>query len=182
MDSWIPILCSGFIICWYHYFGAQTFPYFPSKSPFCTPHLSLNTSLKYNMFWAHLVLCLTQLWKLPFLQSPVPSGKEWYLETKIWAWGILTPVEVSLLVHALSGQKRGMCICIYTRCKYTHIHFASLFISGSINIQKWGSDWNERQRLRCFLEEKAESASRNRGGKWMTIAVGNPVKKVKRTE
>lgn len=42
------------------------------------------------MFPAHLVLSLLQLWNQPVLQrSLVSFSGKWYLETSIWALGVL---------------------------------------------------------------------------------------------
>ena len=58
----------------------------------------------HGMSQAHLVFPFPDLESIMFPRSPGSLFEEWYLETKLWVFGVCIAREVSLLPDPLSGQ------------------------------------------------------------------------------
>lgn len=57
-------------------------------------------------FWAFLVLSMFLLWNQPFFRGAlVPLNGKWYLESKIWALGVLTATGMCNCFQALSVDR-----------------------------------------------------------------------------
>lgn len=57
------------------------------------------------MLQIHLEPFLPQAWNWPFLQGAlIPFSGEWYLESKVWALGVLIATRVLLPAGPLSRQ------------------------------------------------------------------------------
>lgn len=179
-DSQILILCSGFIICWYHYFGAEIFPYFASGSPFCMPSFFGH----FLNFWSMKYSCSLLDWTLESVISPKSST------SFSWRMVFRNQDQSTRCAHCCWGFIASMCsqwteeetcMCVHKTCKYTHIHFTSVFIFISVNIQVrrrpqvrgrgWGVSW--RKGLNGPLET-------GEGSSWQLLWESN--KRVKRIE
>lgn len=58
----------------------------------------------------HLVCFLSQIWSQPFPPWVlVPFSREWFLETKIWAPGMLIPTWYYLMLGPFSWYSQGIC-------------------------------------------------------------------------
>lgn len=86
------------------------------------------------MFHAHLAFALPQPWN----QQPLPRGSPIafmgarYLETKIWALGVLIAPGVSLL-HISQQTELGVCLCVCLRvcvpaCPRVHVCELSILV------------------------------------------------------